>query len=88
MSISDKAYLQFKNLKNWTCPMCVPEFIPSNFKKITHSEAVSFNLPNMFKRLLRVMNKYDPIESCCQLINDPFTINMINGQFDTLYEKG
>jgi hypothetical protein len=87
LSMSKSSYIKAKSTRQWACPNCVPEFIPFNFK-ITKPNTVIFNLLNLFKRLRRALETYDPIETCCHLITDHFTVQMINKDVSILYEKG
>ena len=91
LSMSKTSYLISKWTKQWSCPTCVPEFIPCSSKSTkgiqTEATSASFKLEYIFKRILSLMRKYDPVYACVEKVAEHFQ-DLITMKLDILYEIG
>jgi hypothetical protein len=85
MSMSDPSYLDFKVQKNWTCPMCVPEFVPRKVQNININTQIKEATVCKYSNILRIVQKYDPL----YMLADKITIQVAKlCNLDHLYKVG
>jgi len=86
LTMSKTSYLNLKRTRQWSCPLCVKEFVPLVVKpKVCKS--ITFNLSKILGRVLPVLKKHDPIEFCCKKVARQF-FEMFTMDLNFLYELG
>lgn len=92
LTMSKASYIKAKQSKQWSCPSCVPEFVPQHLTLGNDSANVknvncnSDNLLcNMLKRLLFLLETHDPLKFKSYANR---VMTFLNSDINSLYELG